>query len=35
VSYVEELMYGHLRKVRTPGETEQEDKAPIQNPGGN
>jgi hypothetical protein len=35
VPYVEELMYGHLRKVRTPGEIEEEDKAPIQNPGGN
>jgi uncharacterized protein YodC (DUF2158 family) len=35
VSYVEELMYGHLRKVRTPGEIEEEDKAPSQNPGGN
>jgi len=35
VAYVEELMYGHLRKVRTPGEIEEEDKAPIQNPGGN
>ena len=35
VSYVEELMYGHLRKVRTPGEIEEEDKAPGQNPGGN
>jgi hypothetical protein len=34
VPYVEELMYGHLRKVRTPGEIEEEDKAPIQNPGG-
>jgi hypothetical protein len=33
VPYVEELMYGHLRKVRTPGEIEEEDKA--QNPGGN
>src|SRR6266851_4710109 len=27
VPYVEELMYGHLRKVRTPGEIEEEDKA--------
>jgi hypothetical protein len=35
VAYVEELMYGHLRKVRTPGEIEEEDKAPIRNPGGN
>jgi hypothetical protein len=35
VPYVEELMYGHLRKVRTPGEIEHEDKAPTQNPGGN
>jgi len=35
VSYVEELMYGHLRKVRAPGEIEQEGKAPTQNPGGN
>jgi hypothetical protein len=35
VPYVEELMYGHLRKVRTPGEIEQEDKAPAQNRGGN
>jgi hypothetical protein len=35
VPYVEELMYGHLRKVRIPGELEEEDKAPIQNPGGN
>jgi len=35
VSYVEELMYGHLRKARTPGEIEKEDSAPIQNPGGN
>src|SRR6516162_3935196 len=35
VPYAEELMYGHLRKVRTPGEIEEEDKAPIQNPGGN
>jgi hypothetical protein len=34
VAYAEELMYGHLRKVRTPGEIEQEDKAPTQNPGG-
>jgi hypothetical protein len=35
VSYVEELMYGHLRKVRTPGEIQEEDKALPQNPGGN
>src|SRR6266700_3798329 len=35
VPYVEELMYGHLRKVRIPGEIEKEDNAPIQNPGGN
>ena len=35
VPYAEELMYGHLRKVRTPGEIEEEDKAPIQNPGQN
>src|ERR1700757_2875137 len=35
VPYAEELMYGHLRKVRTPAEIEEEDKAPIQNPGGN
>jgi hypothetical protein len=35
VAYVEELMYGHLRKVRTPGEIDEEDKASIQNPGGN
>jgi hypothetical protein len=32
VSYVEELMYGHLRKARTPGEIKEED-APTQ--GGN
>jgi hypothetical protein len=35
VPYVEELMYGHLRKVRTPGEVDEEDNAPIRNPGGN
>jgi len=35
VPYAEELMYGHLRKVRTPGEIKEEDKAPIQNPRGN
>src|SRR6266700_2406796 len=35
VPYVEELMYGHLRKVRTPGAIDQEDKTTIQNPGGN
>jgi hypothetical protein len=35
VPYVEELMYGHLRKVRTPGEIDEEDKAPTQNPGRN
>ena len=35
VPYAEELMYGHLRKVRTPGEKEEEDSAPVQNPGGN
>jgi hypothetical protein len=35
IPYAEELMYGHLRKVRTPGEIEDEDKVPIQNPGGN
>ena len=35
VPYAEELMYGHLRKVRTPGEIEEEDSAPMQNPGGN
>jgi hypothetical protein len=35
VPYVEELMYGHLRKVRTPDEVDEEDNAPIRNPGGN
>src|ERR1700704_402347 len=35
VPYAEELMYGHLRKVRSPDEIEKEDNAPIQNPGGN
>jgi len=35
VPYVEELMYGHLRKVRTPGEIDQEDNAPFRNSGGN
>src|SRR5215471_1120694 len=35
VSYVEELMYGHLRKVRTPGEIDEEDNATTQNPGRN
>src|SRR6516162_10891058 len=35
VPYVEELMYGHLRKVRTPGDIEEEDNAPTRNPGGN
>jgi hypothetical protein len=33
VSYVEELMYGHLRKTRSPGEIDEEDKAPTQKPG--
>src|SRR6266851_1648055 len=35
VPYVEELMYGHLRKVRSPGEIDQEDNAPFRNSGGN
>jgi hypothetical protein len=35
VPYVEELMYGHLRKVRTPGEIDEEDHATIQERGGN
>jgi hypothetical protein len=35
VSYVEELMYGHLRKVRTPGEINDEDNTTIQDRGGN
>ncbi len=35
VPYAEELMYGHLRKVRTPGQIEEEDKVPTENPGGN
>ena len=35
VPYVEELMYGHLRKVRTPGEIDQEDNATIRDRGGN
>jgi hypothetical protein len=33
VPFVEELMLGHLRKVRTPEEIEQDSK-PIDNPGG-
>lgn len=33
VPFVEELMYGHLRKVQTPEELEK-DKAPIEDPGG-
>ena len=33
VPFVEELMLGHLRKVRTPEEIENDDK-PISNPGG-
>ena len=35
VPYAEELMYGHLRKVRTPGQIEEEDKVPTENPAGN
>ena len=35
VPYVEELMYGHLRKVRTTGEIEEDEHAPAGNPGGN
>jgi hypothetical protein len=35
VPFAEELMYGHLRKVRTPGEIDEKDNAPIENPGGN
>ena len=35
VPYVEELMYGHLRKVRSPDEIDQEDNAPFRNSGGN
>jgi hypothetical protein len=33
VPFVEELMLGHLRKIRTPEEIEQDNK-PISNPGG-
>jgi hypothetical protein len=33
VPFVEELMYGHLRKVQTPEELEK-DNAPIEDPGG-
>jgi hypothetical protein len=33
VPFVEELMYGHLRKVQTPEELEKDD-APIEDPGG-
>jgi hypothetical protein len=33
VPFVEELMYGHLRKVQTPQELEK-DNAPIEDPGG-
>jgi len=35
VPYAEELMYGHLRKVRTPDEIEEEDTVPGQNPSQN
>jgi hypothetical protein len=34
VPFAEEVMYGHLRKIRTPGEIQEEDDAPIENPGG-
>jgi hypothetical protein len=34
VPYVEELMYGHLRKVGAPGEKDDEKNAPSQNRGG-
>jgi hypothetical protein len=33
VPFVEELMYGHLRKVQTPEELEK-DNAPVEDPGG-
>jgi hypothetical protein len=33
VPFVEELMYGHLRKIQTPEELEK-DHAPIEDPGG-